>query len=363
MAHDEARAIQMSDQIVGRQPYGDKPRVRRDARTLIGAPELHLTADESPFEGHQLLRLHGTMVTVHRGSRYNTPITLMFPLAYPAKGPVVHITCGAGLQFAPNHENVRASDGRVFHSTLSGFSARSDIGMAIMMLQSAFGHTPPLHAAPARAQPAAHAARPVRAAATVATGRRAPTIVRAEIARGPSPADLAKNAAAAKRTEVALALARDFNTLHAAATSALEAGKQQHNALQLGRQQLEIMEQTQRHRRRALEQRIAADGESESNVERRLTEASTRCAEDVPAEELVKATDVYSEQLLEKLAAAAAYTDVLDKLVDAAKDGEGAASLDDLVKYGQKYSKKVFRARALALKVSAELQRLRTEER
>ena len=364
MAHATARAVQISDQIIQRQPYGDKPRTRRDAQTLINSPELHLTADESPFEGHQLLRLHGTMVTVHRGAKYNTPLTLMFPLAYPAKGPVVHITCGVGLQFAPNHENVRASDGRVFHTTLSGFSARSDIGMAMVLLQSAFGHTPPLHAAPARAparaRPAAAIARPVRASATVATAR-VPAIVRAEIASGPSPADRAKNAEVAKRTEAAQALARDFRSLHAAATSARDASKHQHNELQLGRQNLEIMAQTQRHRKLALEQRIEADGESACDVARKIAESATRSAEDIPPDMLVEATDVFSKQLLQQLAAAAAYTDVLDKLVDSARDGE-AVSVEDLVKFGQKYSKKVFRARALALKVGAELERLRGEQ-
>lgn len=350
---------------VASQPYANAARVRRDAESVVAASTTFLKVGAATFDGKTLLHLHGTMATVHRGTTYNTPVTWMFPLAYPNVAPIVHITCKPGMAFAQRHDNVRAPDGRVFHDCLSRFGPRDEIQMALVLLQSVFGKKPPLHAAPAGAAAARPAARrapqPVAIARPLSggghgrgRGRAAaqPHVVSATIASSaPSAAerDLQRGRSAATAS-----LRREYAAMHAAATAQLRASEAEFSALQADRQQLEIMEQTLRHRAPRLEQRVALHATHQTELARMLEESKQRSADDVAPEDLFVPTDVYSAQLLDELASASAYNDLLDKLTAAA--GDDVVALDQFVKVGAKYSKKLFRSRALALKISATLE-------
>ena len=95
-------------------PYANAARVRRDAQSLARMLNSSLSANMAFYEAQTALFLSFSLSSSTRRSAGTTPMTWLFPLEYPDVDPIVHVICNAGMEFTPNHPNVRASDGRLF---------------------------------------------------------------------------------------------------------------------------------------------------------------------------------------------------------------------------------------------------------
>lgn len=138
-------------QIVGHLNYADKALVTHQLVELSRAKP-HLVPSEEHYvsdagEDNNLLKLEGTVPTVHQGHTYHTPLKMYIPLRFPHEAPIVFVPPTAGMHISPRHSIVTRS-GRVRVEWRSSHVLHA----FVQDLCVKFGAEPPLHSGPRQPQ-------------------------------------------------------------------------------------------------------------------------------------------------------------------------------------------------------------------
>lgn len=136
----EARVVQS----VGRLNYADKGLVTHQL-VMLSRSQPHLVPSEEHYvsdtgKDDLLVKMEGTIPTVHQGHTYHTPLKLYIPLRFPHEAPIVFVPPAAGMHVSPSHSVVTRS-GRVrvnWHPSMM-------LEPYVKDLASKFGAEPPLH--------------------------------------------------------------------------------------------------------------------------------------------------------------------------------------------------------------------------
>lgn len=133
--------------LYGLKCYRDQARVRRDVGDLLSSySALRPSASPAPTGGVPVMNLAGTVPILYQGTRYNIPVRLWIPEAYPYRPPLVYVTPTPEMSIVRGHQHVDPA-GMVYHPYLSTWNPASHslLGMMQSVCQ-VFGIQPPLYA-------------------------------------------------------------------------------------------------------------------------------------------------------------------------------------------------------------------------
>jgi len=133
--------------------YNDKTRLRNDAIALLNCyRDLRPNVAPAPTGPEPLFNVTGTIPVVIRAVRYNIPIRIWIPVAYPYRPPMAYVTPAAGMSITPNHPNVDPS-GVVYLPYLQTWNpATHSLLPLVQAMAQVFSQKTPLYSAPAGAQ-------------------------------------------------------------------------------------------------------------------------------------------------------------------------------------------------------------------
>lgn len=128
------------------QSYPDKTRVRNDAIALVNAyPSLRPTVTAAPTGPQPLFNLTGTIPVIIKSERYNIPISLWIPEAYPYRPPLVYVTPTRDMAITRGHPHVDAG-GVVYLPYISTWNPTHNLLPLVQAMCLVFGKQSPLYA-------------------------------------------------------------------------------------------------------------------------------------------------------------------------------------------------------------------------
>ena len=148
--NNDTTVSNLLQQLSGR--YRDSTRVIRDITTVLNSRSTGLNPSitshlENNGRETRLLSLSGTIPIVYRsgdGGRYNIPVEIFIPEAYPVRPPFCYVRPVAGMAIKERHLNV-GMDGTIYMPYLNEWRPRShNLTEMIVWMQSLFGQDPPV---------------------------------------------------------------------------------------------------------------------------------------------------------------------------------------------------------------------------
>ena len=128
------------------QSYPDKTRVRNDAIALVNAyPSLRPTVKPAPTGPQPLFNLTGTIPVFIKSERYNIPVSLWIPEAYPYRPPLVYVTPTPNMAITRGHPHVDAG-GVVYLPYTSTWNPTHNLLPLVQAMCLVFGKQSPLYA-------------------------------------------------------------------------------------------------------------------------------------------------------------------------------------------------------------------------
>lgn len=131
--------------LVDRFQYKDKPVVKHHLSMLARAQENLNPGEEHYYDmshggrDSYVVKMEGTIPTVHQLQTYYTPIEVVVPLNYPHEAPVVWVKQLEGMHISTDQSLVDR-EGRVRVT----WNPRQNLAQLIQDLARRFGHEPPL---------------------------------------------------------------------------------------------------------------------------------------------------------------------------------------------------------------------------
>lgn len=126
--------------------YPDKTRVRNDAIALVNAyPSLRPTVSAAPTGPQPLFNLAGTIPVIIKSERYNIPLSMWIPEAYPYRPPMVYVTPTRDMALTRGHPHVDAG-GVVYLPYISTWNPTHNLLPLVQAMCLVFGKQSPLYA-------------------------------------------------------------------------------------------------------------------------------------------------------------------------------------------------------------------------
>lgn len=139
--------LDMASRFIDELYYAQKPVVKHQVIQLLQSQKHLQVAKESYVTNRgredQLLKLHGTVPTVHQGSTYHTPLSIIVPLNFPVEPPIVAVPPAPGMHVSREQDTV-SNSGRVRLYWVPSLQ----LAAAIQDLCVRFGVSPPLRSGP-----------------------------------------------------------------------------------------------------------------------------------------------------------------------------------------------------------------------
>lgn len=301
----------------------------------------------------QLFKLEGTIPIQYRSNQYNIPVALWLPLNFPSKCPICYVTPVANMKIKQKHMHVD-SQGLIYHPYLHSWQASgSTLVELVGLFCSVFGKEPPLYASKQKnvsnvnvnaqhhstAKPAVS---PPMSQHPPAHHQSHP--VQQPVAKPPEPDDKTDKRAVLE------------SKLKAALQKIYDKENKQLNSLAVALRQLEnhaeiiksIRERQSAERDQLLQRRQNLQIKSDA-MEQWLE--SNEQSEDIAVNEVVVASDTWSQQCIEATATEFAITDAMLELDRCLEDE--TIKLGTYLKQISKLAREQFAAKALTKAVFA----------
>jgi len=299
----------------------------------------------------QLFKLEGTIPIQYRSNQYNIPVALWLPLNFPTNCPICYVTPVSNMKIKQKHLHVD-SQGLIYHPYLHSWAPKqSNLVELVGLFCSVFGKDPPLYASKQKHSGPALNVNAHHSPQKPAVSPNPPMAHHSQAAHHPLPAQ--QPVAAAKPPEPN---AKDAASvlevkLKAALQKIYDRENEQLNNLAAAQRQLEshsktigaVREKQSQERDRLLKRRQNLQIKAEA-MEQWLE--TNEQSEEVVVNEVVVASDTWSQQCIEATATEFAITDAMLELDRCLEDE--TIKLGTYLKQISKLAREQFAAKALA---------------